>query len=367
MMKKFNLLEKFFLFCSGTSIDLISKCPKFEVIKYISIGATIFFTSILAFVSSFFAFSIILKSIYFIFFSSLFWSFIIFNLDRYIVSSLRSNENILKNFLKAFPRIVVGVFIAISISKPIEIKLLSNEISNYIENEKVSKIENLNVQYNFNVKELDERKDKIIESYNQKLFLQEQYYNDYKCECDGTCGTLIRGRGIECFSKKKKYEDFLSQMVFERNQYEFLIQENNRERQVYLNQHEKSKAEAKASLTYGFFNQVEILNKLENNSIYFIVFIFILIELSPIFTKLFSSYGPYESLLMSEINQYKINYLKTVDNLKNERIINKKINDLKVKEQIKVTQLEIEKTTNEKAMERYDEIKEQLIRKISQN
>ena len=102
-------------------------------------------------------------------------------------------------------------------------------------------------------------------------------------------------------------------------------------------------------------------------SIYFIVFIFILIELSPIFTKLFSSYGPYESLLMSEINQYKINYLKTVDNLKNERIINKKINDLKVKEQIKVTQLEIEKTTNEKAMERYDEIKEQLIRKISQN
>ena len=150
------------MFCSGTSIDIISKCPKFEVIKYISIGATIFFTSILAFVSSFFAFSIILKSIYFIFFSSLFWSFIIFNLDRYIVSSLRSNENILKNFLKAFPRIVVGVFIAISISKPIEIKLLSNEISNYIENEKVSKIENLNVQYNFNVKALDYRKDKII-------------------------------------------------------------------------------------------------------------------------------------------------------------------------------------------------------------
>ena len=37
------------------------------------------------------------------------------------------------------------------------------------------------------------------------LAIREADYQDYRCECDGTCGTGKVGRGTECDRKEKKY------------------------------------------------------------------------------------------------------------------------------------------------------------------
>ena len=50
------------------------------------------------------------------------------------------------------------------------------------------------------------KKTKIDSQYTVMLMLREKYYEDFKCECDGTCGTKKVGRGIECISKKNKYD-----------------------------------------------------------------------------------------------------------------------------------------------------------------
>lgn len=362
-----NLFSKFFLFCSGVSLDLISKCPKFEIIKYASIGATIFFTAILALISSYFAFSIIFNSIGFIIFCSILWSFIIFNLDRYIVSSIRHNENIFNKTIKALPRILIGIFIAITISKPIEVKLLSSEINDFIELEKNTKIQELDVIFKNTLTDLDIKKNKIIESYNTKLELQEKYYNDFKCECDGTCGTLVRGRGVECLSKKTKYENYLLQMVFERSQYEKMISDNSTEKKFFSDKYQQDISSINASFSNGFFNQIKILNKLDNNSIYFIMILFILIELSPIITKLFSNNGPYDSLLMSKVNEYKLSYFKSLDNLNNERMMNERVNKLSLEKEFQNKKYEMEKIINKKALDQYEQLKDELENKISQN
>ena len=70
---------------------------------------------------------------------------------------------------------------------------------------------------------------------------------------------------------------------------------------------------------------------------------------------------------MSEINQYRIEYLKSVDDLNNERLINKKMNELNVKNELHSKQLEIERNMNEIVLERYEEIKQILNTKISRN
>ncbi len=362
-----NFFTRFFLFCAGVSLDIISKCPKFEIIKYVSIGATIFFTAILALISSFFAFSIIFDSIQFVVFCSVFWSFIIFNLDRYIVSSIRYDENFLNKTIKAFPRILIGIFIAITISKPIEVKLLSTEIREFIDLEKNNKIQELDLVYKNTLEDLAIKKNKIIESYNVKLDLQEKYYDDFKCECDGTCGTLIKGRGVECLSKKNKYDNYLVQMNFERTQYENLILENSNEKKFFTEKYQKDQKTINASFSYGFFNQIKILNKLDNISIYFIMLLFILIELSPIITKLFSNNGPYDSLLMSKVNEYKLGYFKSLDNLKNERMMNDKINKLGIEKEFQNKKYEMEKIINKKALDQYEKLKDELENKISQN
>ena len=122
-MSKLSSISNFFLFCSGVSKDIILRCPNFEVIKYSTIGATIFLTTILAFISSFFALSLIFENIIFIILGSIFWASIIFNLDRYIVISLRPTDSFVKNLIIAFPRFIIALMVAIVISKPIEIKL----------------------------------------------------------------------------------------------------------------------------------------------------------------------------------------------------------------------------------------------------
>ena len=77
-------------------------------------------------------------------------------------------------------------------------------------------------------------------------------------------------------------------MKFERSQCEKLISDNSNERKIYFEEFKADKDKILASKSLGFFNRIKILNDLDNISIYFIMLIFILVELSPIVIKLFS-------------------------------------------------------------------------------
>ena len=78
---------QFFLFCSGVSLDLIKKCPKFEINKYSSIGLTVLFTTGVAILSSFYAFSLIFESKITALILGVVWGAIIFNLDGVITKT----------------------------------------------------------------------------------------------------------------------------------------------------------------------------------------------------------------------------------------------------------------------------------------
>jgi uncharacterized PurR-regulated membrane protein YhhQ (DUF165 family) len=52
-----------------------------------------------------------------------------FNLDRFIVSTIRKRETKASEFLQATPRIILAIIIAIVISKPLEIKNFEKEIN----------------------------------------------------------------------------------------------------------------------------------------------------------------------------------------------------------------------------------------------
>ena len=198
-------ISRFFLFCSGVSRDLINKCPSFEINKYITIGITIFFTTILAFISSFYAFRLILENISLIFLGAIFWSLIIFNLDRYIVLSLRPTESLFKNLIIASPRIIIAVILAVVISKPIEIKLFENEIENFHNSIKSQNIKTLKNKTNIVLFSIENKKSNLESKYNEKKKILDRYEEDYLCEAAGTCGTLVKGRGPQFQSRKDRW------------------------------------------------------------------------------------------------------------------------------------------------------------------
>jgi hypothetical protein len=135
---------RFFHFCSGASPELLAQCPQCEKIKYACIGGTVFFTALLAWCSGGYAMYSIFESspnalLYAIGFG-LVWALMIFNLDRFIVSSMRKEGSLKKQMLFALPRIVLAIFISLIIAKPLEIKIFADRLEQQIYDNKLSKL-----------------------------------------------------------------------------------------------------------------------------------------------------------------------------------------------------------------------------------
>ena len=109
--------------CSGADTDLLQESPKSEQIKYAGIGGTVFFTAIMAFVSSAYALYTVFDNVYMSVLFGLIWGLLIFNLDRFIVSTIKKRDNFWQEFLQASPRIILALIIAVVISKPLELKI----------------------------------------------------------------------------------------------------------------------------------------------------------------------------------------------------------------------------------------------------
>ncbi len=130
------MLKRFFILCSGSDRDLLSTCSEGEQTKYAGIGATVFFTAIMAFLASSYALFTVFDDVFAASFFGFIWGLLIFNLDRFIVSTIRKRDQLKNEFLQAMPRIVLAIIIAIVISKPLEIKIFEKEINTVLLKEK---------------------------------------------------------------------------------------------------------------------------------------------------------------------------------------------------------------------------------------
>ncbi|MGB3145205.1 MAG: DUF4407 domain-containing protein, partial [Maribacter sp.] len=58
------MLQKFFILCSGVDSELLNTCSKGEQNKYAGIGATVFFTAVMAFIASSYALFTVFDNVY---------------------------------------------------------------------------------------------------------------------------------------------------------------------------------------------------------------------------------------------------------------------------------------------------------------
>jgi hypothetical protein len=139
--------------CAGVDKEILKQCPT-EWNKYTGIGATIFFTGVLASLSGGYALYTVFRNgnidvidksaVPFALAFGLLWGLIIFNLDRFIVSTFRKVETgkwwrkLLKELGQASPRIVLAVIIAVVISKPIEIKIFENRLAEQVKQNEIA-------------------------------------------------------------------------------------------------------------------------------------------------------------------------------------------------------------------------------------
>lgn len=280
--------RKFLLFCSGVQLDLIKKCPKFEINKYSSIGLTVLFTTAIASLSSYYAFSLFFESKINALFLGFVWGVIIFYLDRYNISTMRSGKNKISEFTKSIPRLIIALLIAVVISKPIEIKLFKSEINSYLALEKVDKIYRLDQKYSKSLNRLNLRKESLENEYKSQVKLKDKYYEEYKCECDGTCSTQMRGRGSECERKKLKYESFKKELLVLRNKIDNSLLNISKSQEDIKQTIINEKTIISNSFSFGLINQIRALNSIDDFSSLLILVTLIMFKIAPILTKLLS-------------------------------------------------------------------------------
>ena len=308
-------LQRFFWICSGTPVLVIEKYST-EHSKYFGIGATIFFTALFAGLSGGYA-------LYFVFSGSTFawlWAFLfgliwgvaIFNLDRYIISSIKKSSKVLKQFFQASPRMIFAVLIAVVIVRPLELKIFDKEIREQL------RLRYLTEQQQRIVKVQQSFKEKYAQELGQISVYQKEYdmlssevnrlREELKAEVFGARTSTTSGKeGYGTYAKNKELVvsakqdrlDFLARELA--GQQEYMNRQKSAEGMNSQMMLTDEKLDEKTS-NAGFADRNWALGELTHSpndvsrssatAVYFITLLFIVFECAPLIVKLLSDIGP---------------------------------------------------------------------------
>ena len=312
-----QLLKDFFIFCSGANRSILKRTPT-EVNKYIGIGATIFFTGIFAFVAAAYALSTIFETSWFIIPVALLWGLMIFNLDRFIVSTMKKKGALYKDFTNALPRLVLAVLISIVIAKPLELKIFESEIEAELvkmqqENYKVQddlvkdrylasidtlKTEILALKGEIEIKEIE--RDAMVTAAIQ--------------EADGTGGSMNRNLG-PIYKAKKAAADLVQSEydALATSNINLITSKEDKINSIHASMTADIETLKRVSMT-GFAARLEGLGRASSRSEaiwlanLFIMLLFIAIETAPVITKLMIARSPYDFVLDKHETAFETNH-----------------------------------------------------------
>ena len=309
-----------------------------------------------------------------------FWGLMIFNLDRFIVAATGKGdgtEKITWDELKgAIPRIIMGVIIAISISKPIEIRMFKTEIDNklYAKQLEVQKEFEKKTTANFEERlkvvendlgDLEKKRKDLLE----RIKVAEKNHQD---NLMGYAGGIPAGDGklSQALLKVKENLEAELKRFEDANKAKFDIADKKRNDILAEKERALASNEKVAKGLDGLLERIKIAHEVAGFWItLFVTLLFLAIELTPIFFKLMLTKTPYDYLaenrddLIRAYNgiEVKYDYYKDKEGVERHLVINHEA-DLKVYERIKES--EIQKELTDYAIEKF---KEQEKAKIDEN
>jgi hypothetical protein len=304
--------SNFLWWCSGAHQSLLRQFPS-EHSKYAGIGGVILATFVLAALAGGYAvYSVFNNWLWTIGFAVI-WGLIIFNFDRFLVSTMRKYGVSRGQQLKmALPRMFLALLIGITIARPLELKIFEKEID-------VKVLENRHKKMLLNDSLLNKEiaaSLQIAEAERSRMIARKQSLEDtlhrlqqaYVTEADGTGGS--GRRGIESLTRLKQdaYTNALRQHTPEIQQLESGIayQDSVLSGVRATNEVKRSQYETGLADKVGFLERNKALSDLaaEEDSVWWsnfmLALLIILIEIGPVLSKLIMNVGPYDVALAKE-------------------------------------------------------------------
>jgi len=294
------MLKQFFIICSGSDTDILQNCSKGEQNKYAGIGATVFFTAVMAFIASSYALYTVFDNLAASIFFGFVWGLLIFNLDRYIVSTIKKSDNIVDELIQATPRIFLAIIIAIVISKPLELKIFEKEINQVLLEQKndltLANKGQIAEQYNPTIEQLNNDIKSLKEQIDTKETEVNALYDTYIAEAEGREGTMLLGKGPVYKEKREKHDAMLSELQQLKQENKVKIASAETQISELQDAYESQVITSQPIIDSfdGLMARVNALGSLPWLPSLFIFLLFLAIETSPIFAKLLSPKGEYD-------------------------------------------------------------------------
>ena len=329
------MLQRFFILCSGSDIELLNSCSNAERNRYAGVGATVFFTALMAFLSSSYALYTVFDNLPAAIGFGFIWGLLIFNLDRYIVSTIKKTGRISNELLQASPRILLAIVIAVVISKPLELKIFEKEINRVLLEQKndftLANKNQIAEQFNPNIERLKAENRELQNAIAAKEQEVNQYYETFIAEAEGREGTMLVGKGPVYKEKREKHDAALAELQQLRTTNQTKITGNESEIQRLSQSLETAVVQSQPVIDNfdGLMARVNALGALPWFPSFFIFLLFLAIETAPILAKLLAPKGEYDVKLQeheSKIQQWatqkaqqRATALET-DNIINDRV-----------------------------------------------
>lgn len=329
------MLKQFFIVCSGADTDLLDSCSKGEQTKYAGIGATVFFTAVMAFIAASYALYTVFDNLIVSIGFGLIWGLLIFNLDRFIVSTIKKRDNFKQELLQASPRILLAMIIAIVISKPLELKIFEKEINQVLLEEKnTMTLENkdqIALQYTPKISELTSQIENFKKEISQKETEVNSLYSTYIAEAEGRKGTKLLGKGPVYKEKRDKHDAELLELQKLKTTNKGKVSVIEKEIATLNTTYEAQLLTTQPIIDGfdGLMARVNALGKLPWLPSFFIFILFLAIETSPILAKLLTHKSEYDFKLENHESEVKIWVQQQVherqNNLKTNTVISDKV------------------------------------------
>lgn len=328
-----KIISKFFWICAGADSSLLSSedC-KTDRSKYVGIGALVLCVGVLAGLASSYAFYTVFdnpdssdddfSSLQWAIGFGVFWGLMIFNLDRFLVSTLKKDppkdkwleqiKAFVSMFLfKAAPRLVLALVLALLISKPLEMRIFKKEIEAEVAVIKAEKINNSNQKVKTNYEpRINEIEAQIRQAQADKETWREKWQAAQKVADDEFYGNGITNQNGDGPVHKRRIDEAATV----RSEYDKIVKDRDSLIQSLTKERDDIKAnletagnqiDTTTNLIDGLATRLDALSRISSNSKVveytgWLIFIAILLfEISPVLSKMLISYDNYDRLITS--------------------------------------------------------------------
>ena len=302
-----SFLTKFFLFCSGANLNLISRkeCDG-DRITYAALGSIVTITSIMAAISGGYAIFSIFNSIAASTLFGSFWGFTIFSTDRFFILSSKKTKNSspIKQIATLIPRLTLAGMLGLVISKPLEVKIFEPEIRRYIAEERAARSGNIVTESknNRDVERLVVENDRLNQ---QKESLRQEWLEAEKLaeqEKNGLGPSGVEGIGPSYEAAREKAETLKAEM----NTVQAQIDRNQQRIEQLQVKLDESVNNIQQEEGIGLIQKLVAMEELATANpnlkklLTFITLLFVTIEVSPSLAKSLMKYSTYDALVEKE-------------------------------------------------------------------